>query len=360
MLPPPRGLLDWYHPRTYPAIALWQMTHTPIEAPVDHIVIGLKELPEDTFPLKHTHVQFAHCYKNQGGWAEVLSRFPAGNGTLYDLEFLQDESGRRVAAFGYHAGFAGAALGIEAWAFQKVNPDQELGPVSPYPNEDALIAHMKEVVEKAGRQPRVLVIGALGRCGRGAVDLCLKAGISDENIIRWDMAETAKGGPFIEIIESDIFVNCIYLSQPIPPFVDAKSLASPSRKLAVVVDVSCDTTNPHNPIPIYTINTTFVKPTVPVQVTYVPLIRVLRGEADDEKALSPSSRSSRSTISPPFCPERPARRSATTSCPRCCSSRTARRPACGQRPSNCLTRRLRLSPRLRWIVCGDEKATMHD
>ena len=28
-------------------------------APKDHIIIGLKELPEETFPLIHTHVQFA-------------------------------------------------------------------------------------------------------------------------------------------------------------------------------------------------------------------------------------------------------------------------------------------------------------
>lgn len=33
-----------------------------------------------------------------------------------------------------------------------------------------------------------------------------------------------------------------------------------------MVDVSCDTTNPHNPIPIYSINTTFEDPTVPVEV----------------------------------------------------------------------------------------------
>ena len=31
------------------------------DAPTDHIIVGLKELPEEDFPLKHTHVQFAHC-----------------------------------------------------------------------------------------------------------------------------------------------------------------------------------------------------------------------------------------------------------------------------------------------------------
>jgi saccharopine dehydrogenase (NAD+, L-lysine-forming) len=82
-------------------------------APKDRIIVGLKELPEDEFPLEHTFVHFAHCYKQQGGWEKVLARFPRGGGTLYDLEFLQDASGRRVAAFGYHAGFVGAALAIK-------------------------------------------------------------------------------------------------------------------------------------------------------------------------------------------------------------------------------------------------------
>jgi saccharopine dehydrogenase (NAD+, L-lysine forming) len=82
---------------------------------------------------------------------------------------------------------------------------------------------------------------------------------------QWDLPETsAKSGPYQEIIESDVFVNCIYLSAKIPPFVDLESLSSHSRTLSVVCDVSCDTTNPNNPIPIYDINTTFSNPTVPV------------------------------------------------------------------------------------------------
>lgn len=65
------------------------------------------------------------------------------------------------------------------------------------------------------------------------------------------MKETAKGGPFKEIVEYDIFVNCIYLSTPIPPFLTLESLNVPSRKLNVLVDVSCDPNNPHNPSAFY-------------------------------------------------------------------------------------------------------------
>ncbi|KAK6428199.1 Saccharopine dehydrogenase [Oleoguttula sp. CCFEE 5521] len=263
------------------------------DVPSDHLIVGLKELPEEDFALKHTHVQFAHCYKGQAGWDKVLGRFHRGGGTLLDLEFLEDEHGRRVAAFGYHAGFAGAALALEAWAWQLTHPASEPFPsVSSYENEDLLIADVRKAVEqgraKAGHLPSVLVIGALGRCGRGAVDLCVRAGVEaiivsradDKHLYitlqrrsltsstqKWDLPETsAKPGPYPEITSSSVFVNCIYLSAAIPPFCSPASLSTPSRELRVVCDVSCDTTNPHNPIPIYDINTTFEKPTVPVKL----------------------------------------------------------------------------------------------
>ncbi|KAK1964030.1 alanine dehydrogenase/PNT domain-containing protein [Colletotrichum sublineola] len=239
------------------------------KAPADHIIVGLKELEEKDFPLKHVHVTFLHVYKGQAGFEKTLGRFPRGGGTLLDLEFLTNETGRRVAAFGYHAGFSGAALALENWAWQLTHPGQPFPSVESYPNEEALIRDVKKaldegVAKNGGKKPRVIVIGALGRCGSGAVDMCTKAGVTD--IIRWDIQETqAKPGPYSEITESDIFVNCIYLSQPIPPFVNIESLQVPGRKLSVVCDVSADTTNPHNPIPIYTVATTFDKPTVPVE-----------------------------------------------------------------------------------------------
>jgi hypothetical protein len=85
-------------------------------APPGTIILGLKELPESDSPLTHDHIFFGHCFKGQDGWTQMLDRFDCGKGRLLDLEFLQDENGRRVAAFGYYAGFAGAALGLRIWA----------------------------------------------------------------------------------------------------------------------------------------------------------------------------------------------------------------------------------------------------
>ncbi|KAE8366831.1 cysteine proteinase [Aspergillus caelatus] len=240
------------------------------DAPDDAYVLGLKELPEDDFPLKHVHITFAHCYKQQGGWEKVLSRWPRGGGTLLDLEFLTDEAGRRVAAFGWSAGYAGSALAVKNWAWQLTHPEGEPLPGEiPYANQDLLTKSVKESLEagkkQSGRSPKILVIGALGRCGNGAVQLAKDVGIPESDIIRWDIEETKKGGPFQEIVDADIFVNCIYLSSDsIPHFVNHKSLSTPNRRLSVICDVSADTTNPNNPIPVYDITTTFDKPTVPV------------------------------------------------------------------------------------------------
>src|SRR5262249_29727304 len=105
-------------------------------APRDAYIVGLKELPEDGSRLPHTHIMFAHCFKQQAGWRDVLRRFADADGTLLDLELLTDEkgararhpgqrsplarrAGRRVAAFGYHAGFAGCAVGIDVWCHQQ-------------------------------------------------------------------------------------------------------------------------------------------------------------------------------------------------------------------------------------------------
>ncbi|MCJ1420149.1 Saccharopine dehydrogenase [Xylographa parallela] len=251
-------------------------------APADHLIIGLKELPEEDFPLNHTHIQFAHCYKGQSNWEEVLSRFPSGSGTLYDLEFLNDENGRRVAAFGYHAGYAGAAIAVMVWAWQ-LDPATKGKPfpsIDYYRSEADLVTKVKRSLEEGMKYtsslPRVMVMGALGRCGSGALGLCKAIGIPDSSMVKWDLAETSqRPGPYEEIVESDIFVNCIYLSKPIPPFLNRETLSSSKRKLSVVCDVSCDTTNPHNPIPIYNICTTFEKPTVPVKVDRDPPLSVI-------------------------------------------------------------------------------------
>ncbi len=222
-------------------------------APPEAYILGLKELPESDTPLHHRHIYFAHAYKGQQGWQDILGRFRTGGGELLDLEYLTDQDGRRVAAFGYWAGFAGAAVAIEAWCARQDN--QVLKNLSSHPNQQDMVAHLRTCL--GDRTPRVIVIGALGRCGQGARAVAEQLGLE---VTAWDLEETRAGGPFPEILEHDIFINCVFVNRPIPPFLTGAELELGERKLSVICDVSCDPTSELNPLPFYDSCTDFSDP----------------------------------------------------------------------------------------------------
>ena len=230
-------------------------------APTNAFVLGLKDLPASQSPLSHRHIYFGHVYKGQPGWRETLRRFAQGGGSLYDLEFLVDDDNRRVAAFGYWAGFAGAAVAVTTWCQQQFGDAPK--PISPYSTKQALLSDVQlqldSAIDAAGKKPRIIVIGAKGRSGTGAVDL---AKALDLKTTQWDIAETKTGGPFDAILEHDIFVNCVLVFSKIPPFLTPESIKAPTRQLTVVSDVSCDPYGELNPIPIYDTVTSFQAPTL--------------------------------------------------------------------------------------------------
>lgn len=237
-----------------------------VNAPKDAIILGLKELPSDDFSLVHQHIYFAHAYKEQAGWQDLLLRFKRGGGELFDLEYLVDKQQRRIAAFGYWAGFAGAALSVLAWANQQQNIKPALSNISAYRDKEQLLGELKHAVSQVDTKPKVLVIGAKGRSGGGAVDL---AKLLSLDVIEWDLTETKKGGPFIEITQVDIFINCVLIDQDQPPFITNELIELPTRKLSVIVDVSCDPYGSYNPIPIYKQCTTFEEPCLRIDETNV-------------------------------------------------------------------------------------------
>lgn len=213
-------------------------------APTDAIIFGLKELPEDGTPLVHRHIMFGHAYKGQPAGQELLRRFRAGGGALYDLEYLVDDVGRRVAAFGYWAGYAGAAVSLKCWAAQQKGGIA--GPVRKVASKAILLDELAADLSGLSR-PRALIIGALGRVGTGAADLCTAMGVA---VTRWDMAETASGGPFPEVLQHEIFLNCILARPGCPVFVPA-SARTDLRTLTVIGDIACDPTSDFSPIKVY-------------------------------------------------------------------------------------------------------------
>ncbi|MEM9579941.1 MAG: saccharopine dehydrogenase [Pseudomonadota bacterium] len=231
-------------------------------APDDAIIFGLKELPDDGTPLTHRHIMFGHAFKGQPSGRILLDRFKAGGGTLYDLEYLVDEGGRRVAAFGYWAGYAGAAVSLKSWMAQQRG--QLCEAVSTYDSSTALLAELQtELVALGTGRPTALIIGALGRVGAGAADLLTAMGVA---CTKWDMAETAHGGPFPEVLAHDLFLNCILARPGTPVFVPASAKVA-ARKLSVIGDIACDPDSDFSPIRVYDRATDWAKPALRVHDT---------------------------------------------------------------------------------------------
>ncbi|MFR9728892.1 saccharopine dehydrogenase [Saccharopolyspora sp. MS10] len=198
------------------------------------VVLGLKE-PAGTRELRHRHVFFGHAYKGQAGAGRLLARFAAGGGELLDLESLVDESGRRVAAFGYWAGYLGAALAARHRAGTRTAPLRSTSR-----------SEVDERVRGCAPGARALVIGALGRAGRGACDALALAGA---DITRWDLAET-RVVDREQVLAHELLVNAVASDRPAPPFVTADDLPRTDRRLSVISDVTCDVTSDHNRLPV--------------------------------------------------------------------------------------------------------------
>ncbi len=233
--------------------------HSWPQAPLDAVIFGLKELPDEDTPLKHRHIMFGHAFKGQPAGLRLLRRFKTGGGTLLDLEYLVDENERRIAAFGYWAGYAGAAMALFCWAAQQRGDIAQA--VTAYESSTHLLSLLQaELVETGAHRPNALIIGALGRVGTGAADLCTAMGVA---CTRWDMAETARGAPFPEVLDHEIFLNCILARPGTPVFVPAQTPTQP-RKLSVIGDIACDPDSDFSPIKVYDRTTTWGAPALRV------------------------------------------------------------------------------------------------
>ncbi|WP_262056757.1 saccharopine dehydrogenase [Streptomyces sp. STR69] len=209
-----------------------------VSAPGDTVILGLKELPDEPAGLTHRHIFFGHAYKGQPGATDLLRRFGTGGGALLDLEYLVDDTGRRLAAFGFWAGYLGAALAVLQHRGRLVAP---LTPTS----KEELDGTLRPAAGDA--EFTALVIGALGRSGRGARAAFDTAGIEPTS---WDLAET-RNLDRPALLAHEVLVNCVLATTPVPPFLRAQDLDDPARRLRTVSDVTCDVGSPLNVLPVY-------------------------------------------------------------------------------------------------------------
>ncbi|MFI2436129.1 saccharopine dehydrogenase [Streptomyces sp. NPDC018693] len=218
-----------------------------LSAPPDTVVLGLKELPDEPGELIHRHIYFGHAYKRQPGAADLLRRFTVGGGTLLDLEYLVDDQGRRLAAFGFWAGYLGAALAVLQHRGRLTAP---LRPTDKGELDELLLPAPGDADFTA------LVVGALGRSGRGAR---VALGTAGAEPTCWDLAET-RALDRRALLDHDVLVNCVLATSPVPPFLREEDLDAPARRLRTVSDVTCDVGSPLNVLPVYDRTTEWTEP----------------------------------------------------------------------------------------------------
>lgn len=209
-------------------------------------ILGLKELPEEPARLTVPFIHFAHIYKDQAGWEAEISRFHNGGGCLYDIEYLVKER-RRVAAFGYWAGWMGAALA--AWRLL-ARWNGVAGPENGVKSFDSR-GEVKDILSSlsadCAKPRRAVVIGAKGRSGKGASEVLKLAGFE---VSEWDIEETRDLDRTV-LMAHDLLVNCVLMTGPGLKLLSTDDLENSLNFIQMISDVSCDPFSDFNPLPIY-------------------------------------------------------------------------------------------------------------
>ena len=222
----------------------------------DTLIVGLKELPERPLNLNCRMVHFAHVFKEQTGWQTELKRFSRGGGSLYDIEYLTRSNGRRVAAFGYWAGWMGAALAVWRYlAIEAGEPGPDRALVS-FDSREEIVEKIKTLAGQVNSTPKAIVIGAKGRSGCGAV---AALNIAGAEITEWDIEET-KNLDRDALFSHEILVNCVLVNGPGLLLATPEHLSSSSCHLRMISDVACDPFSSFNPLPVYGEPTSWQEP----------------------------------------------------------------------------------------------------
>lgn len=190
-------------------------------------------------------------------------------------------------AFGYWAGYVGAALAV-------LQHRGELTAPLVSSSREELLTRRLAPGRRVGAATAV-VIGAYGRSGRGACDALGSAGIEP---VRWGPDDT-RGLNRNVLLAHDILVNTIGCRRLVPPFLTKADLDG-ERRLAVIADVTCDVGSELNTLPIYDHVTDWDNPVASCAGVPGPWT------------------SSPSTTSPPSSRPRPAGHSPLTCGPFCC------------------------------------------
>jgi alanine dehydrogenase len=235
------------------------------------ILMGVKEVKVGALLDGLTYFFFSHTAKKQPYNRELLQALVRQGIRMADYEYLTNESGLRVVAFGRWAGVVGAynglrGLGLGSGAYL-------LKPAHECFDLEEVRAELKKVEPGMSR---ILVTGG-GRVAGGALEILKEAGIqelSPDDFLRneynravytrldpWHYTQRKDGNAFEfdhfvahpELYENsilpyasrcDIFIACHFWDPNSPVMLTRDHLASDEIPIFLVADISCDIDGP--------------------------------------------------------------------------------------------------------------------
>jgi alanine dehydrogenase len=236
-----------------------------------HILMGVKEVEQETLLARKTYLFFSHTAKKQPYNRDLLQALAKQGITLIDYEYLTGPNRERVVAFGRWAGIVGAYNGLRAYGLR--NGKFKLKPASQ-------CRDLKELMRETGRvgldRSRILVTGG-GRVAGGALEILHAAGVREvtpeaylkgdaphpvfTRLDPWHYTRRAGGGSFsfehfvahpqeyennIQPYtgNTDMLIACHFWDPRSPIMLSRQDLADTSNPIRTIADISCDIDGP--------------------------------------------------------------------------------------------------------------------
>ena len=245
----------------------------------DALVVGLKTLPSIDRLCGHRHLYFSHAFRgqsldqvrhedqglrqslhqvrcedqglrqsldqvrheDQGQTNTIIQTFRQTSSTLYDFEYMVDETGHRLLAFGHYAGIVGAGLGLLQY-FARISEDTYICKLQSWTDAADYEQDMRAVADclRLTQPPRIAVLGPRGRCGRAVCEFLDTMGFPYVGLDKHDSKTDL-------LDRFDIVYNCVLLATDQEEVWITADQAEAQIDHKVIVDISCDVTKRNNP-----------------------------------------------------------------------------------------------------------------
>ena len=235
------------------------------------VLLGIKEVDATTFIPGKTYMFFAHVGKKQPYNRQMFREIIKNQITLIDYEYIADNKGRRIIAFGRWAGMVGAYNGLRGMGMR--TGDFNLKPAHLCHDMEEMFAGLKIIPLK----PLKILITGGGRAARGAMETLRVLNIREvtpsefleyefeepvltrldpQNYVRHQQGKEFELQHFYthpEEYEStfkpyqkvtDLFIACHYWDPRSPYFLTGEDLKDPDFNISLISDVSCDLNGP--------------------------------------------------------------------------------------------------------------------